>query len=247
MKKIGITVFIAIIVLATSSCTIVEPTFFGCVKDSECEATSVNAKDNPNLEVITYINSVVQEEMSISLRNELTIVTYDEYTSGDIRLYVQVYEGKDQNKAIDIAAFNSLFNKISTYMIANNADYSYLKVELKTVESFESKLIYLDDNIRKYRSLIPDFNSYNSLSDLDEYQLQEDAQNFSLFNRVSYDFMYEDISLLFDYDESNSNQVKLNVVHRHTEDTFPIPYDAIHQVYIDILSDYYTVILEKDE
>jgi len=247
MKKTGIIVITFILTFLLTACTSNELSFFECVYSNKCSSSLITASSNPDDEVIIYLNEMMKTELAFDYLEKRTTIDYTEYDSGDTRIVIQYYTDSTDSRNYHIDEFNVLFNKLSDYIIGKGADYDTFKVELKTVESFTKKSIALYDGEKVYSSLNASFTTYDKLTEEDRSRLQEDISYSNMFDRFSYNFMYETISILFSQNMNDQGRIRLKIVHRDSNADFYIPRDQIHSTYQNILADVITVILEEDE
>lgn len=246
MRKLGIIVSIIALLVLLTACSSSKQNFLDCIYSNKCSSSLVKAASSPDDEVILYLNDVIQTEMGFDLIKEQTSIDYTEYESGDTRIVVQYYTEEKHNSNFHINQFNVLFSKLSDYLSGKGVNYDTFKVELNTSGSFTRKSITLYDGEKVYSSLNADFNAYDKFTEEDTTRLQEDISFYRDFDRFSYDFIYETISILFNHNQSDEDSIRLLIVHRDSEEDFYIPRDQIHSVYQDILSDITTVVLEED-
>ncbi len=247
MKKIGIIAALFTMILVLTGCTSNEISFIDCIYDSTCNQSTLIAKNNPDDEFILYANGFAEEELNVDFLFPETHIFYDEYDPSNLSITIQLFERKGVPSNFSIASFDNYFAKISQYLSGKSIECDYLKVEIKTNGSFERKSIALKDNLKSYSSIYTNYNTYDNLSNNEKSKIIDDISNYSDFDRFSYNFMYNDISILLNQSSNDEQSISISIVHRDPEEDFYIPRDKIFEVYETLLSDTVTLVLEEED
>lgn len=247
MKSKGIILVLITLLISLTGCIKQkEQDSISCIEDNACVLFYAKKSTNPDDPIINFVNSIVLEELNILVRTQETLVDYDAVSTSS-RLIIQLMEGRDVNSNFDIERFNSFFEKIQSFLEGQGITLDDLKVEIKTLDSFNRRSIFYSDGKKSYRSLFSDMSPYNEMTETEMEILRKDTNDLSLFDRASNDFLFETISVLFDYKGTEEGIITVKIVHRDYEDTSIILYDEIFNAYANIIDDHWSLQLVKEE
>lgn len=247
MKRLGILLILLLTIFTLSSCDQKEVDFFDCTYDSTCVTATIRGEEESDSEVIKFVHSSINESTSLSIIPTETIIDYDEFEIGDIKLTVIIYQTKSSSTQINIGEFNDLFNQLKAYFNTKSIVTPYFKLEIRTPDTIARNWIALNDDVKKLSIMQVSRGQYSAISDDEKIQINNTFSNFDLFDKVNYWFIFSEYNILFDYEKSTPLELRLEIVLGDEATVSTVPIAQIHQFYQSVINDSYTIILEDNE